>query len=158
MKKTLLVASALIFLIACNDNSKQTTTTTDSAALISPNPDTQMVDHTRVDNLYAPAEGDIMYTENKLRVRRNNAYVDADNDVTLDSGIIVNRKGEATWKDKTIRMEEGEAVNRTGNFFNKAGEKIDDIWNDTKRAVKKTAKAVDNAAEKTGEKVKDAVH
>jgi hypothetical protein len=48
-------------------------------------------------------------------------------------------------------------VNRTGRFFDRTGNAIENVWDDTKRGVKKAGKAVGNAAKKAGEKVEDAV-
>ena len=155
--KKVFIAAPLFLLIACNDNNKSTTLPNSDPAMAT-NADTQISDHTYVKRVYSPAEGDIIYREKKINVWKNGAYVEADNDVTLDNGIIVKRNGEVSRKDKTVKLEEGEVVSKTGEFFNSVGEKIEDGWDATKRGVKKAAAEVEKAAEKTGEKVNDAVN
>ena len=155
--KKVFIAAPLILLMACTDNNKGTTVDNTDPVTVT-NADTAVTDHTYVKKSYAPGEGDVIYRDKKISVWRNGAYVESDKDVTLDSGIIVKRNGEVSRKDKTIKLEEGEVVSKTGEFFNSVGEKIEDGWDATKRGMKKAAAEVEKAAEKTGEKVNDAVN
>ena len=98
---------------------------------------------------YTAANGDIMMKDGKLMEWKNGQWVAAEGDVTLDNGVIVSKAGVVKQQDKTVQLEEGEAVNRSGNFFDKAGHAISNAWDATK-------KGVGTAAEKTGEAVKDA--
>src|SRR5205085_3387815 len=143
-----------------NQDSETTTTTTiadtGTDKLITLPPDTS---HTSTPGVaYIPDEGDVSYRSRKLKVWRNNGYIETDKDVTLDGGIVVKRNGEVVKNGKTRKLREGESVNKAGDFFNQAGEKIEDAWAATKTGLKKAAKAVENAGEKAGKKVKDAVH
>ena len=158
MKKIIVLALAATSFAACSDQKKTESTTVNSDTM------TTMVDtstnamNNNTTVLYVPVEGDIAYRDGKVLVYRNNAYVEADKDVTLDDGIVVKRNGEVTRNGVVVKLEEGESVSKTGRFFNKAGEAIDDAWDATKRGVSKAAKAVGKGAKKVGEEVKDAVH
>ena len=56
------------------------------------------------------------YRNEKLMVYRNGNWVESDKDVTLDKGIVVNRKGEVR-RDKDIGViNDGEVLDRSGNF------------------------------------------
>jgi hypothetical protein len=155
MKRILVFALAAISFTAC-DNKKTDETTISSSDSATTTSDV-MADNTTVANTYIPAEGDVMYRDGRLMVWRSNAYVVADNDVNQDNGIVVRRNGEVVREGKVIRLQEGEAVTKTGRFFNKAGEAIEDAWDATKKGVSKAADAVGKGAEKVGDKVKDAV-
>lgn len=159
MKRIIVIALAATSLAACGDQKKTETTTVNSDTM------TTMVDTTTNainDNTtvvtYTPAEGDVAYRDGKVMVYRNNAYVEADKDVTLDDGIVVKRNGEVTRNGVVVKLEDGESVSKTGRFFNKTGEAIEDAWDATKRGVSKAASAVGKGAKKVGEEVKDAVH
>ena len=83
--------------------------------------------------------------------------MDADQDVALDNNVTVRRTGTVVRDGKEYTIEEGEVVSRTGNFFDKAGNKIDNAWDDTKRLAKNAGKKVKKGAQKVGEKVEKAV-
>ena len=150
MKKIIAIASAAILLAACNDNGTDNATieTTDTTSTMST---------TTVSTSYTPAEGDVTYREKKVRVWKNGDWVDADDDVKLDNGVVVYRTGKVKKDDREIELKDGEVVNRSGNFFDKTGRAIENAWDATKEGVKDAGKAVGNAAEKVGEEAKDAV-
>jgi hypothetical protein len=163
--KKIFIAFPFVAMIACNDNSNSTavpvsdtSTTTTSMSATSSSMDTTAADKTYVKRKYTPGEGDVIYRDRKVSVWKNGTYAEADKDVTLDSGIVVKRSGDVTWKDQNAKLQEGDAVSKTGDFFDNAGDKIEDAWHATKRGVKKAADAVGKTAKKTGEKVNDAVH
>ena len=150
MKKIIAIALAAILLAACNDNGTDNATieTTDTTSTMST---------TTVSTSYTPAEGDVTYREKKVRVWKNGDWVDADDDVKLDNGVVVYRTGKVKKDDREIELKDGEVVNRSGNFFDKTGRAIENAWDATKEGVKDAGKAVGNAAEKVGEEAKDAV-
>jgi hypothetical protein len=160
MKTIIVLALAATAFTACNDQKKTETTTTVNSDTMTTAVDTttNAINNTTTVTTYTPAEGDVAYRDGKLMVYRNNAYVEADKDVTLDDGIVVRRNGEVTRNGVVVKMEDGETVSKTGRFFNKTGAAIDDAWDATKRGVSKAAKAVGKGAKKVGEEVKDAVH
>ncbi len=154
MKKIIVIAMATITFSACSENKRTDTTTeiSDTAAVIT----TEKPDIvTR--NTYVPADGDVTYRNGKLMVWRNGRYIESDNDITMDDRTVIRRNGEATREGKVIKLEDGETVNRSGRWYNKAGEGIDDAWDATKKGVNKAAGAVKKAGEKVGEGIKDAV-
>ena len=157
MKKIILMALVAGSFAACNDEKKTevTTTATDTSMTVTPD---ETVSATTTASVYAPAEGDIIYRSGKVMVWRNGVYVASDNDVTLDNGIVVNRNGQATRNGVVVTMEDGETVTRSGRWYNKAGEGIDDAWDATKKGVRKAANAVEKGAKKVGEEIKDVVN
>lgn len=166
MKKILALAFAAISFAACNDDGDTATTTTDSTSLTTTGTTTDTgaygdttgaLNTTTTNQAYQPAEGDVTYEQKKVRVRRNNAWVDADEDVKLDNNVTVYRDGRVSRDGKDIMIEEGEVVDRTGNFFDRAGNRIENVWDDTKRLAKNAGKKVKKGAEKVGEKVEKAV-
>ena len=54
-------------------------------------------------------------------VWRNNNWVEADEDVRLDNGVIVYRNGEVKKDNDVVVLRDGEFVNRSGEFFDKTG-------------------------------------
>lgn len=146
MKKIIVLALAVTSLAACNEQKSKESVmvNTDTSTNVTMD---NMDNATTTTTTYTPADGDISYTNGKLMVWRNNAYVEADNDVTLEDNIVVKRNGEATRNGVVIKLEDGERVSRTGRFFNRTGEVIEDGWDATKRGAKKV-----------GEKVKDIVN
>lgn len=169
MKRILVFALAAATFTACdNKNTSETTvTSSDSSAMSSGiNSDTSTVtDGTTMisgdattSNRYVPAEGDVMYRDKKLMVWRNGAYVQAETDVTVDNGVVVRRNGEVTRDGNTVVLEDGQVYSRTGRFFDKAGEAIEDGWDATKKGVNKAGQAIKKGANKVGEEVKDAVN
>lgn len=163
MKRILYLALAISF-ASCADDKKETETTTSySDTMSSTTTTTATTPEVQPDAVtpvttYTAAEGDVVYRDGRLMVWKNNDYVVADKDVTLDDGIVVRKNGEVTRDGTTVKLEEGDRVSRTGKFFNKAGEKIEDAWDATKRGVKKAADKVEKAGEKVGDKIHDATH
>jgi hypothetical protein len=156
MKKILVFALAAASLTACNDQ-KNNNTATNSDTTVTTTTTADVSGNTSTASTYVPADGDVMYRDGKLMVWRNNAYVLADTDITQDSGIVVRRNGEVIREGRVVKLEEGQAVSKTGRFFNKAGEAIGDAWDATKKGVGKAADAVKKGANKVGEGVKKAV-
>lgn len=97
------------------------------------------------------------YEGGRLRVYRGSAWTDADNDVTLDNGVVVYRDGHARRNNVDVEWEDGYVVDRNGNVWDRTGNAIENAWDATKYGAKKAGKAIGNAAEKVGEKAKDAV-
>src|SRR5687768_7835408 len=121
-------------LVSCNSENKETTSTTT-------NSDTTE-NAAAANNTYAPAEGDVSYRNGKVMVWRNNDWVETDEDVTLNDGVVVRRNGEVKRGDDVVKLEEGESVDRSGRFFDKAGNAIEDAWDATKKGVKKAGEEV----------------
>ncbi|RYY65849.1 MAG: hypothetical protein EOO12_05865 [Chitinophagaceae bacterium] len=113
---------------------------------------------------YAPSEGDVTRRNGKVMVYRNNTWVSADRDMTGDDGVTISRSGSVTRNGKTVEIQEGETVTKSGNFFDKVGNAAGKVWDKTKEVgkdvghgAKEVGKDVGNAAKKVGGKVKDAV-
>jgi hypothetical protein len=125
MKKILVLAVAGLFLFSCNENTDTTnkTDTTTHAA-------------------YAPSDGDVSYRNGKLMVWRGNNWEEADDDVTLEGGVVVRRNGEVVRDGKVVELEDGEVVDRSGRFFDKAGHAIEDAWDATKKGAKEVKEEV----------------
>jgi len=165
MKRIFVFALAAASFAACdNQKSNETTTVSSNSDTTTFMSDTTnattaptLTDNTATTTSYVPAEGDVMYRDGKLMVWRSNAYVLADKDIDHGNGITVRRNGEVWREGKSVKLEDGQAVSKTGKFFNKAGEGIEDAWDATKKGANKAAAAVKKGAKKVGEEVKDAV-
>lgn len=132
MKKLLLMAGIAVSLSACNnDNANGTSAETDSSS------------HEANSPTYKASDGDVSYRNGKVVIWRDNEWVEADDDVTLENGVVVRRNGEVEKDGKIIVLEEGEIVDRTGRFFDKAGNAIENAWDDVKQGVKKGVNEVD---------------
>lgn len=153
MKKFLSLAAIAISLTACNDDANTADNHADSIATDG----TTTTTTTNNTTTYTAADGDVTYRENKVKVYRNGQWVDTDEDVRLDNDVVVYRDGRATRNGKEVRLEDGEVITRTGNFFDRAGNAIENGWDRTKEGVKDAGRAVGNAAEKAGDKIKNAV-
>lgn len=157
----LAIAFAALTLAACNDSSDNTATETNDAnsTTMDTNMDTTTTTTTSTSTnmAYTPGEGDVTYRERKVQVYRNGAWAETDEDVRLDNGAVVGRNGRVTREGKEIELEDGEIVNKTGNFFDRAGNTLEKGWDKTKAGVREAGKDVGNAAEKAGDKIKDAV-
>jgi hypothetical protein len=125
MKHLVFIVAIAGGLLACNTDSSSTNKT-----------------DTSTHAAYAPSEGDVIYRGGKVMVWRNGDWKEADSDVHLDNGIVVNRKGEVIKEDKVVVLDDGEVVDRSGRFFDKAGNAIDDAWDATKKGVKKAGEEV----------------
>jgi|SRR5688500_5081864 len=128
--KKLLVVAGILFLVSCNDEKKDASTT-----------ETE----TTTSKTYTAMEGDVSYRVGKLVVYRNNAWVDADNDVTLDNGIVVYRTGRVSKDNEEYELEDGVVVRKTGDFFDKAGNVIENGWEGVKRAFRNVKEEVKDA-------------
>ena len=153
MKKIFSFAMAVIALTACQTNTKTTTTEADGDTTSTVTTTTTTSDNTA----YAPAEGDVTRRDGKVMVMRNGVWVEADKEVTLDNDVVVYKNGKVKKQDREIELEDGEVVTKTGDFFDRTGHAIENAWDKTKEGVKDAGKAVGVAAEKLGNKAKDAV-
>ena len=141
MKKLLLIFSLAGF-IACNNDGNDSaadrdTTTSNNASAT--DADTATIS---TNTTYTASEGDVSYRNGKVVVYRNNEWVETDKDVNLDNGVVVRRNGRVERNGKTVELREGETVDRTGRFFDKAGNAIEDAWDATKRGAKKAKEEV----------------
>ena len=125
MKKLFVIAIIGASLLACNENTESTNKTDASAH-----------------EAYAPANGDVTYRDGKVLVWRNNEWVETNDDVSLDNGVVVKRNGEVVRNDDVVVLKDGEVVNKSGNFFDKAGNAIEDAWHGAKKGVKKAGEEV----------------
>jgi len=130
MKKVLVVAG-ILFLAACN-NEKNDATTNET---------------TTTKTTYSASEGDVSYRNGKVVVYRNNAWVDADNDITVDNGIIVRRNGRVVKDNEEYELEEGVVVTKKGDFWDKAGNAIENGWGGIKSAFRKVKAEVKDAVD-----------
>lgn len=134
MKNLLFLTMVGLSLLSCKNGSSDTTTTTTTT--------TDTSAHPAQSGVYAPSPGDATFKNGKLLVYRDGEWREADNDVTLDNGIIVKRNGEVVRGDKVVVLDDGEVVDKSGRFFDKAGDAIDDAWDATKKGVKKAGQEV----------------
>ncbi len=88
-------------------------------------------------------------------VYRNGEWVESDKDVTLDNGIVVSRKSKVRRDKDVVIINDGEVLDRSGNFWDKTGNAIEDGWDATKRGIKNAANAIEKGAKKVGEETKD---
>jgi predicted small secreted protein len=143
MKKIFsMIVMASVF-IACNNEAETTNI----------NVDTTYTNNTT--SSYTATEGDVTHRNGKLMVWRNGNWVESDRDETLDNGITVSRNGDVKKDGKVIRLGDGEVVTRSGDFFDRTGEAIEDAWDATKRGVNKAGKAVKDAAKDVRNEVRD---
>ncbi len=146
MKKIIALAIVATSFVAC-ENKETGKVEVDSSTTTATTPSTS--------SAYNATDGDVTYTDKRVRVMRNGQWVDADEDVKLDNGVVVYRDGRVRRDDLEIEMEDGEVVNRTGNFFDRSGRAIDNAWDVTKEGAKDAGRAVKNTANKVGQKVED---
>jgi hypothetical protein len=161
MKKIIALAFAAFSLAACNDNEAddvtvETEDTTSVAVDTNTTVDTTITT-TTTSKAYTPEEGDVIYRNKKVMVRRNGEWVETNEDVKLDNGVVVNREGKVRKDGREVELEEGEAVSKTGEFFDKTGRAIENAWDATKEGAKDAGRAVKKVAKKVGEKVENAV-
>jgi pSer/pThr/pTyr-binding forkhead associated (FHA) protein len=117
MKKIIVTALAAVSLAACNDNTgtdatvnttdsvSSTTETTGSSMGTTDTGTTSSTTTTTTSTTYTPGEGDVTYRDKKVRVWRNGQWVDSDNDVNLDNGVVVRRNGRVTRNGKEVEMQ-----------------------------------------------------
>ena len=146
MKKVIVLAFVALFFIACKDSNETEKTTVES------NENNTITDTSET---YLPEDGDVLYTDKKVRVRKNGKWVDADNDVILDNGVVVTRNGRVRKDGRERNLEDGYILNKTGDFFDRSGRAIENAWDATKEGAKDAGRAVKDAAEKVGDKTKD---
>lgn len=149
MKKMFLMAGLAAVVMACNND----TTRSDA--------DGDSVDNTSNNAANAPmykeSDGDVSYRDGRVVVWRDNNWVDADNDVTLDDGTVVRRDGKIVRNGEERDLDDGVVVTRTGRFFDKAGNAIEDGWEGLKKGTKEAAEGVKDGFNEAKEGVKDAV-
>lgn len=153
MKQIIALAFAGLLLAACNDTATKTETveTSDTVAPVT-------TTTTTTTSNYTASEGDISRRNGKVMVMHNGEWVEADAEVKLDNGVVIYRDGRVVNADKEMELQEGEIISKTGAFFDRTGNAIENAWDDTRRGVKKAGKAVGDAARKLGDKVEDAVN
>ena len=74
---------------------------------------------------------------------RNGAWVETNEDVKLDNGVTITKSGTVMKDGKDVQLEEGVVINREGNFFDKAGQKIENAWDASKAGVEKAGDEID---------------
>jgi len=156
MKRTLSFALCVALLAACNSSETQSPeSTADSSGTAMVTVDT---------NAVAPVEtvqyneGDVILKEGKVFVYTNGNWVAADKEIKLDNGVIITPDGTVKNKDgKVVVLQEGEYVNKSGNFFDRTGTAIENAWDKTKEGVSKGADATKDAAQKAAEATKEGV-
>lgn len=151
MKKLIFpVAVALVF-VACSgrndtDAGERTTTTTTSTTT------------TDERSVYTPTEGDVTVREGKVMVMRNGNWIEADQDVRLENDVIVVTRERKVRRDNVeVDLNEGEVVNRSGNFFDRSGRAIENAWAETKQGAREAGREVKEAANEVGKEAEDAV-
>ncbi len=144
MKKLLLAAAVASITVACNNEANHAEAN-DSVVTTTTPVDTLPVTETFSDY----KEGDVIKKDGQLVVYTNGAWVPVEKDLVLDNGVTVKQNGEIVdKKGRTIVLEDGERVTKTGLFFNRAGAAVEDAWDATKRGVTNAAEATGNAVEK----------
>lgn len=146
MKKILLIFGVVGF-VACNNDGNDSTTGTTDTSTTNTNTNTTVVTDTNTTSTttttsYSAKDGDVSYRNGKVVVYRNNEWVASDNDVELEGGVVVRKNGHVVRNGETIELKEGETVDRTGRFFDKAGNAIENAWDATKRGAKKAKEEV----------------
>lgn len=156
MKRVFILALTAGFLASCTDSGDKTTvsTTSSDTAVVIDNDAAPMATTTTT---YTPGDGDVIMRDGKTMYWKDGAWVATTGNTTMSNGMIITREGKVTQENRTITLNDGEAVNRTGNFFDRTGNAIDNAWDATKRGVSKAADATGDALKKAGNKVADAV-
>ncbi len=151
MKKLLLAATVASIAVACNNEAKQSNS---NDTVITSSVDTLPVTETLVEY----QEGDVIKKDGQVVVYRNTAWIPVEEEIILDNGVKVRKNGEVVDKNgRTIVLEDGERVTKTGLFFNRAGAAVEDAWDATKRGVSNAAEATGNAVEKGYDATKQGV-
>lgn len=123
--KNIFLATFIALLFSCNTKTESTTKTDTSS-----------------NAAYAPSEGDVMRKDGKVMVWHDGEWEVANNDVHLSDGVVVNTKGEVSRGDRVVVLDDGEVVDRSGRFFDKAGNAVEDAWDATKKGVKKVGEEI----------------
>lgn len=129
--KQILLTAGIVFLLSCNDDKKDSKSTTST--------------ETNTSKTYTAIEGDVSYKGGKVMVYRNNSWVEADGDITVDNGIIVRRTGRVAKDNEEYELEDGVVVTKTGNFFDRAGNTIENGWEGVKKAFRNVKEEVKDA-------------
>jgi hypothetical protein len=145
MKTLFLIAVLAVFTIACNNSNRDVTTrfeadTTDNAAMTT---------------TYQPSEGDVTYRNGAVFVWTNGNWEATNDDVRLNNGAIVHKTGRVVKDNDVTVLGDGEIVDKSGDFFDKAGQAVNKGWNKTKDGAKKAGNEIKEGANKVGEEVKD---
>ena len=115
---------------------------------------------------YTAADGDITKKDGVVMVHKNGSWVALDKEISLGNGITVSTSGEVNKDGKLILLDDGGFINKAGDFFDKTGATISNVWDKAKDAAahisgnvtQEAAKAVDaiqQAAPKSVEAAKD---
>ena len=169
MKKVFFLALGAAMFTACNEASNSNTPAGDSTVTTtSSNTPDSTVQSQAIETAQAPAaitytDGDVIKKDGKVVVYKNGEWVVVDKEIKLSNGVVVLPNGTVKGKDgKTIELEEGVHVDKTGNFFDKAGVAISNAWDATKEGVSNAANTVadkaTDAAQATKEGVKNAAN
>lgn len=150
MKNLLLLLLFTGAFAACNESEAEETTATDSTVMTKEAPAPEP-------SARKAAEGDVSYEGGRVRLYRDNTWGDVNEDIMLDNGVVIRRDGRAMKDGEEYALEDGYIMDREGNVWDKTGKTVSDAWDATKHGVKKGAQAVGDAAEKAGEKARDAV-
>ncbi|MBZ4192095.1 DUF6799 domain-containing protein [Niabella beijingensis] len=154
MKRILGLTLVVAAFAACNNPETQTAETT---------PDSSGAPVVTVDTTVAPpptvqyVDGDVILKEGKVFVYTNGNWVAADKEIKLDNGTVITPAGEVKKDGKVVTLQEGEYVNKTGNFFDRTGNAVENAWDRTKEGVSKGAEATKEGVEKAAEKTKAGV-
>ena len=144
MKKLIILAFASIALAACsNNNDKDKNNNNDGNQTMG----TETRTETTTTTTYTASEGDVTRKDGKVLIMKNGVWVDIDDDVKLDNGVVIYRTGRATRDGKEVEIVEGEYVNRNGDFFDRTGNAIENGWDRTKEAVKEAGRDIDDAVD-----------
>jgi hypothetical protein len=151
MKKMLLLVGLAACVVACTNETDSATTTTTTRTDTSNNT-------AATTTTYTATEGDVTYRNGRVQVWRNNSWVDSDQDVTLDNGVVVRRNGRAVRNNEEVELEDGMVVNKSGRFFDKAGNVIEDGWDGVKKGANEAKEGVKKGFNEAKEEVKDVLN
>lgn len=146
MKKIFLLAIVGATLVACNENAPSINDDTRDNSTVTETPPA-------TDVVYVPVEGDVTYKDSKVHVMRNGAWVESNEDVKLNDGTTITKSGKVVKDGKDMQLEDGVVINGEGNFFDKAGQKIDNAWDATKDGANKAGDEIEKGAKKTGNEI-----
>ena len=132
MKNLVIMAGLAALLFSCNDETKESTTTVTGT-------ETSTSANAAKRN---SAEGDVTYRDGKVMVWRNGQWVEAENDVELENGVVVRKNGRIVRNGEEVEFREGVVVSREGDFFDDAGNAIDEGWEGLKKGFKKSKEEV----------------
>lgn len=147
MKKIFLLAIVGATLVACNESAPSINDDTRDNSTVTETPPPA------AEPVYVPAEGDVTYRDSKLHVMRNGAWVETNEEVKLNNGTTISKSGKVVKDGKDLQLEDGVVINGEGNFFDKAGQKIDNAWDATKDGANKVGNEIEKGAEKTGDQI-----